>query len=66
MGSFLASPIGSWLRVFVATVLTVLLADLTAGDNIDWQAYVIAGAVAVLPIVIAWLNPADPRFGKSE
>lgn len=65
MTKFLAGPVGSWLRVFGATVLTVWLADLTSdGLTFDWKAYAIAGLVAVLPIVIAWLNPADPRFGQ--
>jgi hypothetical protein len=67
IGRFLATPIGSWLRVWLATALTALLADLAVEDvALDWKAYAIAGAVAVLPVIIAWLNPADARFGTGS
>lgn len=64
MGEFLKGTVGSWLRVWAATALTVYLADLASdGVAVDWKGYAIAGLVAILPIVIAYLNPADPRFG---
>jgi hypothetical protein len=56
--------IWSWLRVYLAAALTYLLAALVNGDPVAWNAIAIAGAVAVLPVVINWLNPADPRYGK--
>jgi ABC-type maltose transport system permease subunit len=66
MGAFLASPVGSWLRVAIATTLTLWLADLTQeGLTFDWEAYLVGVLVAVLPIVIAFLNPADTRFGNT-
>lgn len=66
MGEFLATPVGSWLRVFVATALTAFLADLSSDQiAVDWKGYLIAGLVAVLPVIIAYLNAADPRFGKT-
>jgi ABC-type maltose transport system permease subunit len=67
MGEFFAGPVGSWIRVWLATALTVLLADLVDdGMAVDWQAYAIAGVVAVLPLVIAFLNPKDTRFGTGS
>jgi ABC-type maltose transport system permease subunit len=52
--------------VWLSTALTALLADLaTDGVTLDWKAYAIAGVVALLPVVIAWLNAADPRFGRT-
>lgn len=67
MGKFLAGPVGSWLRVWLATALTAVLADLaTDGVALDWTAYAIAGLVAVLPVIIAWLNPSDTRFGTGS
>jgi ABC-type maltose transport system permease subunit len=67
MGEFLKGPIGSWLRVWLATALTVLLADLaTDGVAVDWKGYAIAGAVAILPLIIAYLNPQDTRFGAGS
>jgi ABC-type maltose transport system permease subunit len=67
MGEFFAGPVGSWIRVWLATALTVFLADLaTDGVAVDWKGYAIAGVVAVLPTIIAYLNPADPRFGTTK
>jgi ABC-type maltose transport system permease subunit len=52
--------------VWLATALTVFLADLASdGVAVDWKAYAIAGVVAVLPPIIAWLNASDPRFGRT-
>lgn len=65
IGTFLAGPVGSWLRVFLGTALTVWLADLTTDKwAANISAYALAGVVAVLPLVIAFLNPADVRFGR--
>lgn len=67
MGEFFASPVGSWLRVFLATALTVYGADLADdGIAVDWRGYVVAGVLAILPVVIAYLNPADTRFGRTK
>jgi len=64
MGKFLASPVGGWLRVWAATALTALLVDLKSESVLDWTGYAIAGVVAALPLAIAYLNPADTRFGR--
>jgi ABC-type maltose transport system permease subunit len=67
MGKFLAGPVGSWLRVWLATALTALLTDLASNSvSLDWKAYAIAGVVAVLPIIIAFLNAADTRYGRGS
>lgn len=66
MGAFFAGPVGSWLRVFLATALTVYGADLADdGIAVDWRGYLVAGVLAIVPIVIAYLNPADGRFGHT-
>lgn len=68
IGTFLAGPVGSWLRVFAAGVLSAFLLDIADVAQIDfaaWETWVIAGLVSVLPIIIAWLNQADPRFGNT-
>jgi hypothetical protein len=67
MGAFLASPVGSWLRVAVTTCLTLWVADLVEGDALvfDWEAYLIGVLIAVLPVIVAYLNPSDPRFGST-
>jgi len=68
LGSFLAGPVGSWIRVFVAAMLSAWLLDLSNAAVIDfakWQTYVVSGLVSVLPIIVAFLNTSDPRFGKT-
>ena len=54
----------SWARVFAAAALTYILAGMSAGTPLAWQAVLIAGVVATLPVVINWLNESDPRYGR--
>ena len=56
----------SWRRVFAAAAITVLLADVVDGGltGVDWEAVAVAGCVAVGPVVLNWLNPNDPRYGR--
>ena len=68
IGRFLATPVGSMLRVFVSAVIVAAfadLADLKEFDFTDWKIYVGAGLTAVLPVIVAYLNPQDPRFGRT-
>ena len=58
----------SWIKVFAATVLSLFLAD--GGDvfGVDWsdlRTYLAAGVASVLPLIITWLDPTDPRFGRT-
>ena len=48
----------SWGRSFLAASLAVYLAGVT-----DPKAILGAGAAAVLPVIIRWLNPNDADFG---
>jgi hypothetical protein len=56
----------SWLRVFLAALITATLVDIADGglDGINWEAILIAGIVAVGPVVVNWLNSRDPRYGR--
>lgn len=67
MGSFLAGVVGSWLRVFASAALGLWLVDLQSNEiSLEWTAYVTAGLTAALPVVVAWLNNSDPRFGRGS
>lgn len=68
VGKFLAGPVGSWLRVAVTVILSMWLADLTSGESwtFDWSAYALGAVVALLPVIIAFLNPVDTRFGRGS
>jgi hypothetical protein len=54
----LKALLASWGRSFAAASLAVYLAGVT-----DPKAILTAGAAAVLPVVLRWLNPKDAAFG---
>ena len=61
----------SWLKVFGASVLTAFLAILTTTgafpvDTEVWVGVLIAGLVSVIPVIINWLDPNDPRYGRGS
>ena len=61
------TPLGSWLKSFVAFILAAAVADWQTGGAIslvNWQTWVIGGLAATIPPVLAWLNPADTRYGN--
>ena len=48
----------SWARSFMAAAIAVYLSG-----NTDPKAIAGAGAAAVLPVILRWLNPNDGAFG---
>ena len=61
----------SWLKVFGASVLTAFFAILTATQALPtsgeaWMGILIAGLIAVIPVIINWLNPNDTRYGRGS
>jgi hypothetical protein len=60
---FLNSIYGSWVKVFVSAVLTMIVMKgdiylITLKDCLN------AGIISILPIIINFLNPLDKRYGK--
>ena len=51
--------LASYGRSFLSASLAVYLAGVT-----DPKAILAAGIAAVLPVLLRWLNPNDPAFGK--
>jgi hypothetical protein len=49
----------SYARSFLSACLAVYIAGAT-----DPKAILGAGLAAVLPVLLRWLNPNDPAFGK--
>ena len=73
MGEFLKGPIGSALRVALGSLLGSVVTLLSAGGkvtdlaNVDFWNVALGLAVTVaVPLIIAALNPADTRFGKTS
>jgi hypothetical protein len=63
---FATSPIASFLRVLLSTVITLAVADfvkLGAFDLSNWEAWLIAALAAAIPPLLRWLNPADTAYG---
>jgi len=63
MMKFLNSIYGSWVKVFVSAVLTMIVMKgdiylITLKDCLN------AGIISILPIIINFLNPLDKRYGK--
>jgi hypothetical protein len=55
----LKALLASWARSFLAASIAVYLAGVT-----DPKAILTAGAAAVLPVILRWLNPKDTAFGS--
>lgn len=63
---FARSPLAAALRVFIAVVLSMAVADFVAQGAINfgsWQTWVIAALASAVPVVLRWINPADLEFG---
>jgi hypothetical protein len=68
---FLNTPLGSWLKVGLSAFLGQIMVILTdpAQTLFCWQTAQNLGiifATAVIPLIINWLNAADPRYGKNK
>lgn len=59
----------SWMNTFLAAILTALLTLLTTTGEIPldgktWLSILVAGLVAILPVVRNYLDPAYERYGR--
>ena len=63
MMKFLNSIWGSWLKVALTGVLTMIIAKGNIYE-IAMQDIISAAVIAILPIIVNYLNPHDPRYGK--
>ena len=62
---FLNSIYGSWLKVAITAILTMII---TKGNiyEVTLEEVISAGVVAMLPIIVNWLNPHDTRYGTNK
>ena len=62
---FLNSIFGSYVKVFISAILTMIIAK---GDiyQVTLKESLSAGIIALLPVVINYLNPHDPRYGSKK
>ena len=62
------SPIATFIKVFIATLLAAAVADWTdAGviDFTDYRFWVCSAAISALPVIINWLNPQFTSYGRT-
>ena len=61
----MASPIGTFLKVFLSTVLTMWIAmdNIFAVDVTALKAIISAGVVSAMPVVLNYLNPEYKNYG---
>ena len=55
----LASMLEDWLKAFVAGSVAVLITS-----NYNAESALKAGIAAVLPMIYAWANTKDARYGR--
>jgi hypothetical protein len=60
---FLNSVYGSWLKLVLTAILTMII---TKGNiyEVTLEECISAAVISILPIIVNWLNPHDPRYGK--
>ena len=63
MSNFLNTPIGSWVKVFLATVLVLILNHGNIYD-LNWKELANTAVMSAIPVLINYLNPNDPRYGN--
>lgn len=66
---FATSPLASFLKIFTAYVLATAIASWATDKVIsleEWQTWVIGALVSAGPVIINWLNPNDPRYGRTQ
>jgi len=70
MNKLFSSPLGSFLKAFIATTLTLYLVELQQGhqlfsmDGTMIQKLLTGALVANLPVIINWLNPHYEGYGN--
>lgn len=62
---FLNSMYGSWLKVALTGILTMIVAKGNIYE-IAMQDIISAAVISIIPIVINYLNPNDPRYGRKD
>lgn len=68
MSQQMRAMLTSWFNVFIAAVITALIVVLGDGQITleDLWYVLVAGLVAVLPVIRNYFDKQDPRYGKVE
>ena len=69
---FLSTPFGTFLKAFIATILTQYVIELQDGhqlftmDKAMLSKLLTAGLISNLPVIINWLNPHYQGYGVNQ
>jgi hypothetical protein len=68
MSQEIKNMLKSWFNVFIAAAITALIVVLGDGQiSVEDLWYVlVAGIVAVLPVIKNYFDTSDPRYGKVD
>lgn len=60
---FLNSIYGSWLKLVLTAILTMII---TKGNiyEVTLEECISAAVISILPIIVNFINPHDPRYGN--
>lgn len=62
------SPLATFAKIFLATLLAAAVADWQdAGviDFADYRTWILAAIIAAIPTIINWLNPQFTLYGRT-
>lgn len=62
---FLNSIYGSWLKVALTAIITMIVAKGNIYE-VTLEECISAAVISILPIIVNWLNPHDPRYGSKN
>jgi len=66
---FMNTAVAGYLKVLLATILSLVLVNMSNGVDLfsmDWKQIVSAAVASIIPVIINWLNPNDPRYGNHK
>ena len=60
---FLNSIYGSWLKLVITAILTMIISKGNIYE-VTLEECISAAVISILPIIVNFLNPHDPRYGN--
>lgn len=69
MNKFFNTMVGSWVKVFITVVLAQYMAMGISIFELDIESIkclVSSGIASLIPVIINYLNPNDPRYGSKK
>jgi hypothetical protein len=60
---FLNSIYGSWFKLVVTAILTMIISKGNIYE-VTLEECISAAVISILPIIVNFINPHDPRYGN--